>query len=224
MIKTRNIADNAVTAAKLGADVTSLSTPDDSTVELNGDTLRVKDAGITRAKLAQVNAFHDIERSFVGADGAVLAVSETAGDFFRDIGTNQWLIRGEATINETEVSVGFASFVLPDNYVDGEAITLRAVCDVVLAGDAALTSAEVDCEAFLQTDATGAIGSDLCETAAISVTTTGAAKDFVITPTGLVAGNKLIFKITGTVVETAAGTGAAHMLITKIGVICAVRA
>ena len=63
------------------------------------------------------------EERLKGADGADLALSETAGDFFRNIATNQWLIDGEASINETEASVGWFSFVLPVNYVAGGTIT-----------------------------------------------------------------------------------------------------
>lgn len=188
-------------------DANDLTTASGITVNMSASTVTLP----TRT------AFFDDEPTFVAADGAALALSETAGDFFRDIGTNQWLIRGEATINETEVSVGFFTFTLPENYVAGGTVTLRAVADIVLAGDAVLTSATIDMEAFKQTDATGAIGSDLVTTAATAVTTTGGAKDFTVTPTGLVAGDKFIVKVTGTVIEEAAGTGAAHMLITKIG-------
>lgn len=163
-------------------------------------------------------AFFDCEESFKAADGAALALSETAGDFFRDVGTNQWLIRGEAAINETEVSVGWFSFVLPENYVAAGTITARAVVDVVLAGDAVLEASTIDFECYKQTDATGAVGSDLVTTAATAITTTGGAKDFVVTPTGLSAGDKLVFKVTASVAEEAAGTGAAHALITKLGV------
>lgn len=51
-VDTDQIADGAVTAAKLGDDVSSLTTVDDSTIELVENTLQVKDGGITAAKLA----------------------------------------------------------------------------------------------------------------------------------------------------------------------------
>lgn len=181
-------------------------------------------AAIDRSKLATDSAFIDLEERLKGADGADLALSETAGDFFRNVGTNQWFIDGEAAINETEASVGLFSFVLPENYVSGGAITLRAAALVVLAGDAANDpTSTIDMECRKQTDATGAVGADLVSTAAQTLATAGANYDFVVTPTGLVAGDKLICKLTTSVVETAGGTGAANSRITKLGAVLQVK-
>lgn len=199
---------------------------------LNGDGTALSIGGavtfvagsIARAALAGETVFINAESTFVGADGAVLALSETAGDFFRNIGTNQWLIDGEATINETEVSVGWFNIVLPENYVAGGAISLVASALVILAGDAANdATSTIDMEARLVTKATGAVGSDLVTTAAQTLATAGADYAFVVTPTGLVAGDKLVCKFTTSVVETAGGTGAANSRITKIGANVAVK-
>ena len=177
------------------------------TVDLSGATVTLP----TRS------AIIDLEEQFKAADGADLALSETAGDFFRSIGTNQWFIDGEATINETEASVGLFSFILPENYVSGGTITLRAAALVVLAGDAANdATSTIDMTARKQTDATGAVGSDLVTTAATTLATAGADYDFVVTPTGLVAGDKLICSLTTSMVETAGGTGAANSRLTKL--------
>lgn len=171
---------------------------------------------LARADLVQDDLQpYDVMHLVRGADGADLALSETAGDFFRNIGTNQFLIDGEATVNETEASVGWFSFTLPPEYVAGESITIRAGAGVVLAGDAALTSATIDFEAYKQaTD--GTVGSDLVATAATAITTTIGNKDFTVTPTGLVAGDMLNVKMTTSVVETAGGTGAANARITRL--------
>lgn len=151
----------------------------------------------------------------LGADMAALAAAETAGDFFRNIGTNQALIDGEATVNETEASVGWATAVLPATYVAARPLAIVATAGVVLAGDAALTSATIDFEVYKQA-ADGTVGSDLVETAATAITTTFGAKTFVITPTGLAAGDMLVIKMTTSVVETAGGTGAANSRITSL--------
>jgi len=141
----------------------------------------------------------DLEPLLLGADGAALAASETAGDFFRQVGTNQLYIQGEASQNETEVSVGWLEFTLPPNYVAGGAITLRAVVDVT--GSGTLGTCTVDFEARAS-DADGAVGSDLVTTAATAVSATSGAKDFTVTPTGLVAGDKLVVKVTTSIAET----------------------
>lgn len=181
-------------------------------------------ADIARSKLATETVFIDLEERLKGADGAVLALSETAGDFFRNLGTNQYLIDGEATVNETEVSVGVFAFVLPDNYVSGGAISIVVSALVVLAGDAANDpTSTIDVTLLKVTKATGAVGADLVSTAAQTLATAGADYAFVVTPTGLVAGDKLVGTLTTSVVETAGGTGAANSRITRFGANVAVK-
>lgn len=182
------------------------------TVEAGGTVTHAD--GLPRAQLVTESKFYSVAVADVlGADGADLSISETAGDFFRQIGTNQLYIQGEASISETKASVGWFEFALPGEYVSGGAITLRAVVDVTGAGT--LGTCTIDFEARLQTDATGAVGSDLVTTAATAVSATGGAKDFVVTPTGLVAGDRLICKMTTSIAE-AAGS-AIQAIITKLG-------
>lgn len=166
------------------------------------------------------SALFDLTETVRGADGAALAASETAGDFFIDMGTNQYLIQGEAAINETEVSVGRFIFVLPENYVSGGTITLRTSALVTLAGDALNdATSTIDMTAFKVTKTTGAVGSDLVTTAATTLATAGADYDFVVTPTGLVAGDILSCSLTTSMVETATGTGAANSTITRVAAV-----
>ncbi len=154
----------------------------------------------------------DLEPFLLGADGAALAASETAGDFFRQVGTNQLYIQGEASQNETEASVGWLEFTLPSNYVAGGAITLRAVVDVT--GTGTLGTCTIDFEARLS-DADGAVGSDLVTTAATAVSATAGAKDFTVTPTDLVAGDKLVVKVTTSIAETG-NVNPIQAIITKL--------
>ena len=187
----------------------------DSATTTKTGTLDASGATVT---LPTRSAFIDLEEAFKGADGAVLALSETAGDFFRNVGTNQWLIDGEATVNETEASVGLFSVVLPENYVSGGTISIVISALVVLAGDAANDpTSTIDCTLLKVTKATGAVGADLVTTAAQTLATAGADYTFVVTPTGLVAGDKLTGAVTTSVVETAGGTGAANSRITRFG-------
>lgn len=192
--------------------------------DVSTSSLTLADGSVARAKLATESQFVDLEERLKGADGADLALSETAGDFFRAIGTNQWYIDGEATINETEASVGLFAFVLPDNYVAGGTITLQVSALVVLAGDAVNdATSSIDMEARLVTIATGAVGSDLVTTAAQTLATAGTTYSFTVTPTGLVAGSKLVCNLTTSVVETAGGTGAANSRITRLGALIQVK-
>lgn len=160
-------------------------------------------------------AFFDLEPQLVGVDGAALTAAETAGTFNRPVGTNQIWIQGEVSISETEASVGYTTFTLPENYVSGGTITLRAFVDVQGAGT--LGTCTVDFSAYLMTLATGAVGSDLVTTAATAVSATGAAKDFVVTPTSLVAGDKLVIKLTTSIAESAGSD--IHAVITQLGAI-----
>jgi hypothetical protein len=164
-------------------------------------------------------AFINLEDLVKGADGAALGVVTSTDDFFRDIGTNQWNLKGEPSVNETEATTGLFSFVLPENYVSGGTITLRAVADVLIEGDAVLTSATIDFEARLVSMTDGSIGSDLVTTAATAITATAGTKDFTVTPTGLVAGDKLSCKMVTSVIEEAGGTGAATALLYKLGAV-----
>lgn len=81
------------------------------------------------------------------------------------------------------------TFRLPPEYVSGETITLRvkgAMLTTISDG-----TATVDAEVWVQ-DGNGAVGSDICATAAQSINSlTPANKDFTITPTSRVAGDVL---------------------------------
>lgn len=186
-----------------------------SLVMASGSTL---DASAGTFTAPTRSAFIDLMGAVKGADGAVLGVSSTADDFFVQLGTNQMYLQGEPSVNETEVTTGWFSFVLPENYVSGGTITLQAVVDVDVAGDAVLNAAStVDFELRLQSVTDGSVGSDLVTTAATAVTATAGTKSFTVTPTGLVAGDTLVGKVFTSIVEDAGGTGAATALIYKFG-------
>ena len=161
--------------------------------------------------------------SVLGADGADLAITETAGDFYRSIGTNQLLILGEVSNGtvgaDTEVSVGWFEFQLPPEYVAGGDIKVRAGVDVI--GSGALGTCTIDFSAFLQDGVAGTVGSDLVTTAATAITATAANKDFVVTPTGLVPGDILIFKMTTSVDNT--DSTAIQAQISNLSVLCDIK-
>jgi hypothetical protein len=84
-------------------------------------------------------------------------------------------------------------FVLPPEYDAGETITVRvraAMLTTVSDG-----TATVDVECWKAGD-DGAAGSDICATAATTINSlTPGNKDFTITPAGLAAGDRLIFRL-----------------------------
>ena len=102
-------------------------------------------------------------------------------------------------------------FILPPNYESGGAIYVKLL-DCSCLTTAADTSLTVDCEVWKQTSA-GAVGSDLCATGAQSInSTTPAAITFTVTPTGLVAGDKLIVRLS----FAGSDTGDAGVMIPEI--------
>ena len=100
--------------------------------------------------------------------------------------------------------------VLPDNYVAGATFTLRlraAMITTVSDG-----TATVDVEAW-EAGEDGAVGADICATAAQSINSlTPANVDFTITPTGLVAGDKVIARLS----FAASDTGNAGVMIPEV--------
>jgi len=113
-------------------------------------------------------------------------------------------------------------FQLPPEYVTGTGLVLRLHAGMIttIAG----TAATVDVEVYKSGKEFLVSGSDLCATAATSITsTTLADKDFAITGTGLVAGDQLDIRIAILVNDAATGTavigciGSAEMLLTIRG-------
>lgn len=201
-------------------DATNGLTFDKPITMATGAALTVDTGPIDRAALTEdALAVFDLPiRNWMAEDGAVLGIAEEAGTFFVQDGTNQMYLQAEEANNETEASIMKTSFTLPESYVDGATLTLRLVVDVTGAGT--LGTCTVDASVYLQ-DNDGAVGSDLVTTAAIAVTATSGAKDFTITPTGLVSGDVLSIVVTTSIQETAAT--AIRALLTKTQMLCDVK-
>jgi hypothetical protein len=169
-------------------------------------------SAISRASLAQQdNAIYDValEDWRATGTGALLGASAgtPAGAFGFTVGahgTNVPKIAGEAASNNSKTNLMRHTFLLPPVYVAGESITVRISAKETVG--AATVATSVDVEAFRDAGEAG-IGSDLCATAAQDVTTTVGNKDFVITPTGLVSGDKLDIEITGVTNDTGGAVG-----------------
>jgi len=98
-----------------------------------------------------------------------------------------------------------AQLALPPEYVDGESVTLRLSAGMKTT--VADTSCTVDVEAYAS-DREGAVGSDLCSTAAQSINDDLVLEnvDFTITPTGLSAGDLLDVRIAIACNDASTGT------------------
>lgn len=94
-------------------------------------------------------------------------------------------------------------FVLPNDYRAGSAITLRANAGMLTT--VADTSATLTVEAWKDAG-DGTVGSNLGPAAQSINSLTAANKDFVITPTGLVAGDRLVIRLTFAIVDGATAT------------------
>ena len=140
--------------------------------------------------------------------GVPLTVAETAGGFNVSVSSHVWKAQGEITDNETEVSVTHFQFVLPPEYVSAGDISVSLRCTVVKTGGATDNGSTVDVAVFKQAD--GAVGSDLSTTTAaatFAAMDTFYTKTFVITPTGLAAGDVLDVEVTSSIIDNEAGAG-----------------
>ena len=125
-----------------------------------------------------------LQAGVAGVEGSVIKTSNPSGV------TVIQLARGLLSLSEW--------------YVDGQTIKLRIHARVRVTPN---VSATIDLVAYLRDGELG-VGSDICATAAIAVTTTWADKDFVITPTGLAAGDSLDVQVTADVDDTGGGNTA----------------
>jgi hypothetical protein len=125
-------------------------------------------------------------------------------------GTDATTLQGVDFGGTTADEKGACEFVLPQNYVSGGTITVRvraAMLTTISDG-----TGTVDVEVW-KPDLDGAVGSDLCTTAATTMNSlTPANKDFVVTPTGLVAGDRLIIRLA----FAASDTGNVGVMIPEI--------
>lgn len=129
--------------------------------------------GIALHELRKSSAMKDILADTPGS--SLLGVGDTAGSLLTGTTTN-----GGSTASANE-SASFL-FALPASYIAGGAITVRSRAKVSAARNVSQT---VDC---VCKNAGDTLGSDICATAAQTLTTGYVNYDFTITPTGLSAG------------------------------------
>lgn len=196
---------------------------DGTTLQVIDDEMSIK--AVARSLItADALAEHGIPLTSVrGATGLSLVATETAGGFNVSLSSDVLILQGEVTDNETEVSVCVAEYVLPDNYVAEGDITVRIRAAIIKTAAGNDNGSTLDLSVFKQGD--GAVGSDLCDTAAqtFAAVNTWYDNDFTVTATGLAAGDRLTLKITSSVVDDEAGGGTLRMNIAKLSVLADVQ-
>jgi hypothetical protein len=121
------------------------------------------------------------------------------------------LVVGEAASGNSKTDYCRFQFTLPGEYDAGETITLRVRAERT---GALNVSGTIDASVYLS-DGGGGLGSDLCATSVQTVTASFANYDFVVTPTGLVAGDTLDIQLTA----VANDTGATNNKLVAIGAV-----
>lgn len=141
---------------------------------------------------------------FKAITGAALAAAATSGalGYSVTLGTSYALV-GEATSSSAKTDTAMVEVVLPQNYVDGQNVTLKVNSNYTGSGTVTAASCSVTAAAYAITDA-GVSGSNLIATAAQLITGTATDLTFAITGTNLVPGSRLLIELS-LLVTTASG-------------------
>lgn len=168
-------------------------------------------ADVARSQLDQDDAkpypisLHDWRAT---GTGAILgtAAGTPSGAFGLTVGTHgsaSATIVGESASGNSKTNLMRHQFVMPAEYVDGETVTLRIRCKITADANTAQT---LDVEVH-EPDGAAGVGSDICASAAQTITDAYANYDFTITPTSVAAGDVLDIEVTGVANDTGGTTG-----------------
>jgi hypothetical protein len=168
-------------------------------------------AAIARAKIAQEIATHPVafEQMRVWDNPSALLPGTAAADDLGlipgTLGTSHFVLQTSDAKATTVTQYARFTYVVPDNYDDGQSIDLRASCQMVTTiSDGTAT---LDVQAFKWTRISNAVASDICSTAATTINSlTAADVEFTITPTTVTAGDLLDIRLTIAITDTATGT------------------
>lgn len=139
-------------------------------------------------------------------NGTVLDAAGATGNFkvVGTVGTSLYL-QGQDAQNNTKTDAAVYEFTLPSTYVAGVSPTLIVNAHyAVVSGAGTAGTKTIDAFAY-EIASAGTAGSDLVTTSVQTLTTSAADYSFVITGTGLKAGERLQIRLLGAIQETANG-------------------
>lgn len=180
-------------------------------LDVSSGTLTLKDGQIAKSKLAQQNndliaipltdlRVHDAVSSLLPATAAADDLGLVSGTY----GTDGPLLKTSDAKATTVTQYARVLVPVDDLWVTGETYQVRIIAGMdTTVSD---TTATVDLEAYVP-DGDGAVGSDICATAAQSINSlTTANFDFTITTTSLTDGDILDLRITVAITDSATAT------------------
>lgn len=169
-------------------------------------------ANVNRSQLIQEDAAVyalELETWRVTGTGALLGTTAgtPSGAFGLTYGTHGSAspkIVGESASGNSKTNTCRRLYTLPPEYQEAETVTLRVHARITADAN---TSETIDAEVY-ETDGEAGVGSDICATAAQTLTTSFASYDFTITATTLTAGDTLDIELTGVADDTGGAAGA----------------
>jgi hypothetical protein len=168
-------------------------------------------AAIERSKLALEEKVFTVDLESLRVHDAfqtalpTTAASDDLGLIIGTFGTDAIVVQTSDAKNTSVTQRGRFTFRLPESYASGQSI--KVVAFAGMKTTVANGTATVDVEAYAKNVSTALVGSDLVTTSATTINSlTGAAKEFTITPTGLVAGDELDIRVTIAVTDSLTGT------------------
>ena len=180
-------------------------------LDVSSGTLTLKEGQIAKSKLAQQNndliavpltdlRVHDALSSLLPATAAADDLGLVSGTY----GTDGPLLKTSDAKATTVTQYARVLVPIDDLWVTGETYQVRIIAGM----DTTISdgTATVDLQAFVP-DGDGAVGTDICATAAQSINSlTTANFDFTITTTSLTDGDILDLRITVAITDAATGT------------------
>ena len=198
---------------------------DNSTLEVSGQTLRLKDGGITRQKLATATKTFEIPLTNIrGTTGLIPDATLADSVWAWLIASNVLKVSSNAADSTTKTAAGYINFVLPPEYVSGQNLAVKITTQLISVTGTGVTNngSDIDCEVYRQVRGAGqgGVGSDLCTTAAqtYAALDTVYEKSFTIDGATLVAGDRINIKVTGRAIESNAGNGTIKNVVHAIAV------